>query len=1695
MASGSTSGTIGQMAKSEYRNWLALGHALTTVLCRGLRPFVHRETETFYRNVLARTAGPCTCVYVPRRKPNEYHDMTTCAWANIIQAHHHRNKPNWKQSDPAKWMDPNLGPWEIAKVFLPDLGGHADIKSADDLDITGILNLMYWCNHFTIHQPLINEVRDTRNNKWVHVPKLELTNADKTDAFDAIVNLLNDPQLARDPDVQKALKEVINLKSVTDLHSMEAQILADFKKVINKEILNLQLESEKNKEQVSQLKEQQENLEKVVEDLGQKHQVLYAAWVWQLLAYVLGRLIRSLTHFRKGIFLMFLLWSFCNILDDDTIIKDGCAIKRHDDQWKLKYFDFSDFVTSSRTDFIGRQWLYREMEEVMEHASSRGVLLVGNPGSGKTAFVSNLLCSRASSTFIHDRIVGYHFCMHSDKGTQNAAKFVTNLANMVALTFVEYGEMISSDSFVRRVLHSNCPQDPEWCFQEGILTPLKNMVQQPKEPWYIVIDALDECSNNGKAEILSMLESKVRRLPKWLKLIITSRNINAITTSLDGMQILDLRSDDQRNLDDIDLYLSLKIIPLRASILNRIKTFFSITDNNTPEKRIVTSLVERAQGNFLFIKVMLDFLFATPESFRWTENFPKTLDNTFQLYFERKFGSRESFRSLRDIFEVLVAAYTPLSAQDIHSLLKLDNPDLDFEYDLIPKLEEVSLFLWHGSENRLVRIYHASLSEWLTSETNKGKFYYVKKQNGHRRLAELYLQNATTTMQPRTIEEIFYLACHIVEGGLNEHQVHKFLSLPSNMVNRSDEVKTTALHLSSGAVDSRVTELLMKHFHDVDCLDNDCRTPAFIAATTGYLKNLIMLVERGANLNHTVTCLDFKMLRDTQDSVRECKRRACEYSLMHSAAQEGNIDIVEFLIESHLNVATVTGSNNTAVQLAAENGHLEVVLALKKAGAALDGISLHHAAAGGHNHVVEYLINEGIRDDCINKSPSLAESSHTRNIWQGVKVHAYDNGHLKMRETALHAAVRNGHLSVIATLLRHDKSAINCSNIAGRRPLHEAVHLNSYHVLKAMLAAQRVNASVRCNTSLQTLGKLGGSPQYHCPCGFTPLHIAAMRGYHSVARLLITQNADINAGDCNGATPLHIASCHGMVSLLTLLVDNGANPNRQSFNGSTPLHSAAACSATESFRPLLDLGSGFFVKDMKKMTALHYIVKDVTVVGTEYFADLYVCQPKDWIEVAVHEKEPWQKGELKYSWLNALIRITKSFAASLDPTQQFEIATDLILKTYSNVFYILGKRANASHFLTGSDGLEHSSLVSIATPTAFVIDTLFHDLLKRFLVTIKKPYEPNLIPEPLTKALSMTFALIFPALQDCSFLTSTVREDMVYIVSIVLQAGADVNCQDHSGISPLLAYLHSGGRHMSKVLAKHRVRMSITCEDPFEMSVLHLISYHKLHYLHYLPEFLLGDENWSKFRALDDSMFDYFLEKYEETQVDGHKETIRTSDGPLALAIKSHPKGTEVINECFDAEGYNALHRAAQGANVVAIRKYLAWGADPSQENSYGYSPLWLAVLNSVKYTLFLNFHKKNVLTALEVDLASMSASVILSHLLLRGSVDIGCDKRRPDLTLYHIAAIKGMWQFISHLFSEKRITGLDVNCPNKHGITPMYLAMLVGGTTCEWDSPWCKVLQIIRSRGGTLQFPTQEAEYFLISSLFFWNETRLHVP
>ena len=162
----------------------------------------------------------------------------------------------------------------------------------------------------------------------------------------------------------------------------------------------------------------------------------------------------------------------------------------------------TDYLAIARENFIGRQWLYKEIESAFYplRQGVSGVLIIGDPGAGKSALTAQLICSHTSSRTIHDHVLGYHLCKHSDRNTQNGGKFVRNLADMISRRLPEYGYIVASNSYIQRSLNTDCValDDPVGCFEQAILTPLRLLKNEPKENWYIVIDALDECPSQSE---------------------------------------------------------------------------------------------------------------------------------------------------------------------------------------------------------------------------------------------------------------------------------------------------------------------------------------------------------------------------------------------------------------------------------------------------------------------------------------------------------------------------------------------------------------------------------------------------------------------------------------------------------------------------------------------------------------------------------------------------------------------------------------------------------------------------------------------------------------------------------------------------------------------------------------------------------------------------------------------------------------------------------------------------------------------------------------------------------------------------------------------------------------------------------------------------------------------------------------------
>lgn len=164
----------------------------------------------------------------------------------------------------------------------------------------------------------------------------------------------------------------------------------------------------------------------------------------------------------------------------------------------------SDYLNTARAEnFIGRQWLYREVEDTFKIESDVfGILIMGDPGSGKSALLSQLICSRTSSSVIHVHILGYHLCKYSDRNTQMAGKFVRNLAEMIARRLPEYGYIVSNSSYIQRSFDYDCiqNQDPVGCLEQTILTHASEEFKKwiKRKLVYIVIIALDKCLAQGE---------------------------------------------------------------------------------------------------------------------------------------------------------------------------------------------------------------------------------------------------------------------------------------------------------------------------------------------------------------------------------------------------------------------------------------------------------------------------------------------------------------------------------------------------------------------------------------------------------------------------------------------------------------------------------------------------------------------------------------------------------------------------------------------------------------------------------------------------------------------------------------------------------------------------------------------------------------------------------------------------------------------------------------------------------------------------------------------------------------------------------------------------------------------------------------------------------------------------------------------
>ncbi|CAB4010755.1 ankyrin repeat domain-containing 50-like [Paramuricea clavata] len=1709
------------MAKDPgYHNWLAVGEGLGR-LRDSLGKYAENKMKELHALITTNVGGPgvkchCTCTYGKKPKPHgpaHPHGRlgTPCIWAQELKNHHvfsQKKDMPWHQSVGTHWDDPVHGYWEIAKLFMSDLGQNwITTKDPGSTDCLSLLNLLIFCNHFKIQKNTLNAVKCWRNT-WAHSPKRIVTDKEKKDAFTAFDNLMTDPELRGIKEAQDCRQD-INKIEITDISILEKKELMiiqfqnqELKQILNEtkeemketkgkvevtegkvevtegkvevaegkiEVAEGKIEVTEGKVEVTEGKVEvaegkievaegkievaegkievaegkievaegkievaEGKIKETKEEIKLANDKIGVVFITVLLF--------AVSSFSRNI--PGLLWSlmaffmFSQVGDRSVILDYDCPAAVRESpvsQFQFQEFHFSSYLADKREGFVGRKWFFLDLEKIFEENNETvGVLITGAPGSGKTALMSQLICSPYSSLLIHENIIGYHLCEYSKNGKPDGARFVRNLVDQIAARLPKYSEHVMNDEQIRKELASTCHKDPTRCFFSTIVGPLRRL-EKHDGLRFIIIDALDECfgSDLKTSEIMEILNNKIKDFPKWLKVILTSRNVTSVLSGLPQKQItrMPLYSTDERNVDDIREFL--RFISQNTDFFKRLLTAINYEPNGL--EIFWGEIITRAEGNFLFVKLTCQYMIDTNGKFD-IHSLPKSLFDLYDSLFKRQFGE-VGFKPFRPLFEVLLAVFSPLPFQDVEEILKI-------EYkveDISKRIEDVSCFLRFDGDGT-IRIYHHSFSDWLINETVA---LSMNKTRGHKSIARFLLRRITERHIDVTFEELAELFLHILSGQAFETQ-ETAMDLFNITEIREPQTNQSILHylVTKPSIYLPVLDFFSQKFQTVDVLDARNKTPAFYAASEGFVKNLQCCIDNGADINSFLE--GYTEIDPVSVLVRNTGIE--EFSLMHAAAAKGHADVVELLMKRNISFPNTSKNYPTPLHLAAGNGHLEVVkLFYVNPDATYDPVVLHHAAARNHSTLVAFLLHTvRLRDICIPCQPEHFSLLSRKTTIQ--EAHTY------FCETALHAAVSRGLINIVRTLLEKGKESLECKHHSGKTVLMDAVERYD-SIMVGLLLRHGASVTTECGRKISNDGNKQMCSMYSvdkqhflyavscindgCEYGNRAIDISAKYGFWNMAEKIPNKQILIDSLLYDNNKAIKVAVAYDQARFVQN-IKNTFEEEGLYLQPRAMIEQAVEYCSTKVASLFLNDPVNYKVENVSGLLKYSVRLSQCEVLKAERVSSncLKVFQDRNLSE----EEKAKKESERRLRIIKLLIKThQREFSISdigydgltllhYAARYGFKDAVKYLVKLGADVF--LEKDGTGITPLMLAIGVLNNLHPSASYRCYTTNDGQFRscnttcqDDVARYLIRLQK------------------LSILKCDNESLLMLHLVILNRMPLSLYALLKVGINVNCHRARLVILSTYNRNSGSDELSQVLQMFQMDVSVKCGVFFNSSELHVISY----------------------AATPGDFCNFFQPSFNKKR------------SPLQRLIDRHPRGVRILDECFDAEGYLPIHRAAQGGNLAAIKWFKSIGVNTQLKTRSGHTALQLSTLllrnNASKLGINLRYRNecfeellrtffdtsfKNYssdssssfakypilhyasITGLEVFTNVYKKALEIIPTLKRNKFLILDEQDEYGNTPLHMAVRIGREDVVKHLVR----LGADINVKNRNDLSPLWVAL-----------------------------------------------------
>ncbi|GIJ89201.1 hypothetical protein Asppvi_008131 [Aspergillus pseudoviridinutans] len=415
---------------------------------------------------------------------------------------------------------------------------------------------------------------------------------------------------------------------------------------------------------------------------------------------------------------------------------------------------------------------------------------------------------------------------------------------------------------------------------------------------------------------------------------------------------------------------------------------------------------------------------------------------------------------------------------------------------------------------------------------------------------------------------------------------------------------------------------------DVDCRDEDGRTPLSWASEKGHLAIVKLLLSQDnvdVNSADTVgrTSLSWATTNGDDAVTRELVKRGADINKqvqmgmtpLHLAAQKGHEALVHLLVEAGARSDVQDERGRTALHEAALHGHVNVVQRLIEAGADINardknGDSVLHRACGSRDHTLARLLVKS-EADVLAVAQLLVK--------HGAEVNVENNN----GETPFHRAAKNGRRALVLLMLENGANA-TAADHEGRTALDVAAKNDNEDIIRLLQSISTTTAQDNTLTlqgaaqdgdlgvlqpepegngesvtrSLEATAKGGQDADVVLPTDqrlikpsinaqAQALKAAAARGDVTIVEDLLKGNPALVDHDGVEAA-LRKAAGDGQVDIVRLMLDCGVNPRAPHEYEPSALHLAAFHGQEKTAQLLLETGIGVNSEQFYTGHPLHY---------------------------------------------------------------------------------------------------------------------------------------------------------------------------------------------------------------------------------------------------------------------------------------------------------------------------------------------------------------------------------------------------------------------------------------------------------------------------------------------------------------------------